>query len=43
MLRRLEEAGHLRSRPATSASGPARTYYAVTQPVLERLAPARRC
>ena len=29
-LRRLEEAGHLRSRLATSASGPARKYYAVT-------------
>lgn len=30
-LRRLEEAGHLRSRLATSASGPARKYYAVTE------------
>lgn len=30
-LRRLEQAGHLRSRLAASASGPARKYYAVTQ------------
>ena len=29
-LRRLEEAGHLRSRLAESANGPARKYYAVT-------------
>jgi PadR family transcriptional regulator PadR len=29
-LRRLEEAGRLRSRLAESASGPARKYYAVT-------------
>ncbi|HUK95268.1 MAG TPA: PadR family transcriptional regulator [Gaiellaceae bacterium] len=30
-LRRLEEAGHLHSRLATSASGPARKYYTVTE------------
>jgi PadR family transcriptional regulator PadR len=30
-LRRLEEAGHLRSRLTSSASGPARKYYDVTQ------------
>jgi PadR family transcriptional regulator PadR len=30
-LRRLEEAGHLRSRLENSASGPARKYYAVTE------------
>jgi PadR family transcriptional regulator PadR len=30
-LRRLEQAGHLRSRLAPSASGPARKYYAVTE------------
>jgi PadR family transcriptional regulator, regulatory protein PadR len=29
-LRRLEQAGHLRSRLAASANGPARKYYAVT-------------
>lgn len=29
-LRRLEEAGHLRSRLANSSNGPARKYYAVT-------------
>lgn len=29
-LRRLEQAGHLRSRLAASASGPARKYYVVT-------------
>jgi PadR family transcriptional regulator len=29
-LRRLEQAGHLRSRLAASASGPARKYYAIT-------------
>jgi PadR family transcriptional regulator PadR len=29
-LRRLEEAGHLRSRLEVSASGPARKYYSVT-------------
>jgi PadR family transcriptional regulator PadR len=29
-LRRLEQAGHLRSRLAASDSGPARKYYAVT-------------
>ena len=30
-LRRLEEAGHLRSRLRSSVSGPARKYYDVTQ------------
>lgn len=30
-LRRLEEAGHLRSRLEVSAGGPARKYYAVTK------------
>lgn len=30
-LRRLEQAGHLRSRLAASTNGPARKYYAVTE------------
>ena len=30
-LRRLEQAGHLRSRLETSANGPARKYYDVTE------------